>query len=363
MLTVLPFKQKPVEVFTSIFIILIGLLVVVVQGTQPLWSTVGAILTTLGGVLLSWSTAAVSTAEQAREVLRPQLETVSRHLGTAAGSISRVVKQVQNGEGDAETGLALVANSTRTLYGLVNDLQLMVGAKFSSQDLIATVTSLEELAVNLSSKVSTLLPDDPESHPESREPSIADVQNGLETLRLQLQSTRQKLQEPEQKMAFETVTCPDCGVESRFALGETVGDSSMPTCSSCGNRFHLHRLPDSGFRVVRWGSASDPQVRIHEVMCPHCKQHYRVRTYGEQSQDRFCVKCNTRFNVSPAGSITDVKRFTPKEAEIWPTSAGRAVLRCPDCNYNRTTFLRLDGRAYAVCTTCDQLIFANMPED
>jgi drug/metabolite transporter (DMT)-like permease len=87
-------------------IVMIGVgLALTVTGQAGTWQpAVGNLLSVVGGILLSWSTATVRTVQQAREILKPQLEAVNRHLGTVSSQIGSVVKEVLSGQQDPGRG-------------------------------------------------------------------------------------------------------------------------------------------------------------------------------------------------------------------------------------------------------------------
>lgn len=165
------------------------------------WQVVGGGLAAVGGALLSWSTATVRTTEQAQKVLKPNLETISRHLAAASGQISRAVQAVNLGNVEATMAIGLISQTTSLLYGLVNDIQVMAGSEFSSENLIATVDGCEELAVSLEKKLSML---SQPINPAEGEESIRAMRGELETLRLQLQSAKRDIGPPSGRPSWKT---------------------------------------------------------------------------------------------------------------------------------------------------------------
>lgn len=247
------FHAKPVEMLAAFGMLIAGV-AVSLAGTGPWWSAGGAALTALAGVLFSWSMASLNTNEQAAAILRPQLETTSKHLGTVSGQIARAIQAVHNGYLDSDTGFALMLQANGTLYNLVSDLQRLTGTQFDSTDLVDTIERLDELA----GKISRL----PERAREEdwQEEESSELREEIEGLKQQLQSQLALMGRPAQARHPVRVTCPSCAGVFNAPLGANQGDSAMPTCPICASRFHVHRGSDGSFFVRQPGSTVAPTI-------------------------------------------------------------------------------------------------------
>jgi hypothetical protein len=243
------FAEKPLEMICAAVMIVAGIAMAAVLSS---WQAVGGALAAFGGALLSWSTASVNTPEQARQILKADLENLSRRLATAAGQISQAVQSVRSEQYDADVGFALISQATAVLYGLVNDIQVMAGSQFSAENLIITVDRCEEMADNLQERLSLLTPEIGNSN-ERAEGSLNEIRDELDSMRMQLQSARREIQNPKRQSVVENIECPDCGTLIPHKLGLVAGDSAAPHCFNCGARFHAHRRSDGTFFTKTMG--------------------------------------------------------------------------------------------------------------
>lgn len=113
----------------------------------------GGVMVAVGGVALSWIASAIISERQAADAVQVarddvdhKLDNLSRVLGQAAGQISQAVQQSESGQISPATGFALVSQSTRIIYGQVNEISVIRGAKFDSAQLLETAGALDELA-------------------------------------------------------------------------------------------------------------------------------------------------------------------------------------------------------------------------
>jgi len=242
-------RYKPIEILAALALVGGGAYLAV-TGAGTVAKIIGATLTGVGGLLASWSSATVSTAERAGEVLRPQLDAVAKHLGTVASQLRRVITGVGSGVVLPETGLALIQQANNTLNALVSDLEEITGSEFAGQKLLDTKDRLDKLAERLTKL--------PEEDSKSRA-ELEDLRSEIEELRSDLgaktSSTRLA-----RSFRIEKVACPLCGAVGNCRLGEDVGETAMPQCEHCGEYFYLHRRADgSTFTRVPGPDAPLPQ--------------------------------------------------------------------------------------------------------
>ena len=129
-------RSKPVEMISSVAMVAGGAFLAVTSDKAAV-TAIGTFLTGLGGVLASWSSASVGTASRAVVFLRPQLETLGKHLGTVTSQLGRVIHAANGGQMASETAFALIVQANNYLYTLVSDLQELTGRN--------TIHAMEEM--------------------------------------------------------------------------------------------------------------------------------------------------------------------------------------------------------------------------
>ena len=345
-------KEKPIEMISGIVMVLLGIGLAAAGGSGA-WQVAGGALAAFGGALLSWSTASVKTLEQARKILRNDLESAGRHLGDAAGKISRAVQAVNTGALDPGTAIDRISQTTSTLYGLVNDVQMLAGSQFSSDHLLGTVNSCEEMARNLETKLSLLstIP------PKEDDASFGLIRDEVESLRMQLESARREIENPERQVIAESVECPECGFTAKHPLGTLPGDSAAPHCSACGARFHAHRGPNGSVFTKKWGSSHTFTMKHLDVACPTCKKTIPVRVpRGGEIQTRYCLNCYTRMDITSDGDVRNVQQTPPLRSSRTFDHEGRIILTCPECDAGSGSLFIDTAHAFAVCQLCKKLL-------
>lgn len=232
--------SKPIELPTSVFLLGIGLGLPVFFPDQA-GPIVGGILAGLGGILFSWSAARVSQVAQASEILRPQLETISQHLGSLSGQITNAIVAAQQGDLEQDTAFRVIFQANTTITGLVTDVQRLAGTQFDPQALISTARRLQELSEALAGAMGA----DTENETESTAPAIEPeaIREEFEALNLQLRSQLGQFVSPTRRK-LETTLCPYCGQRGEALLGDHSGATSNPTCGACGGRYYFHRRAD-----------------------------------------------------------------------------------------------------------------------
>jgi len=335
--------QKLVEILSGLLMIGIG--VFLTTSSDITQRIIGSFLTTVGGVLISWSFSIVYTRDQAREDLRARLEALRRQLGTVCGQISQALAGAQDGSLDANSSLALVSQSVQSLYGVVNEIQVMTGGRFEASDVLATVTNLEEFAQQLASLAGR--------------PAVQDAEAELEQLSQQFSSYVQSLKQTDRPTTTVTLNCPECGGSVSCTIGVTSGDSAMPICPACGARFHAHRRADGSVFTRKWGFYS--LVKTVPITCPTCSKKLYVRTTQDQTglMIRYCLDCFTKLEIDVGqGQIVKIEKGEPIEGCIVGEEAGHSILKCPSCQEKIKAFAKKTNTRYAVCYRCDKLVKA-----
>ncbi|MEM4382392.1 MAG: hypothetical protein QXX19_09210 [Candidatus Caldarchaeum sp.] len=336
--------QKSVETFSALVMVVVGVILTALV-SNVLLRIVGSVLATLGGVLISWSASLVYTKDQAREEVKTQLETLRRQLGTVCSLISQSLTEAESGTLDDRSFLALIWQNVQSLYGVVNEIQVMTGGRFEAEDVLDTIKNLEAFA----KKIANIAERPAEQTGRSEE---------LTQLSRQLSTYVQSLKQ--QSRTTVTVPCPECDESVSITIGIISGESAVATCSTCGTRFHAHRRADGSVFTRKWGFYS--LVKSVAITCPTCNGRLFIRTTQEQVglMIRYCLNCFTKIQIDVGkGEIVSYQTgIVPKEGSIVGEEAGHSVLECPVCKGRIRAFIRKANDCYAVCYKCDTLVKA-----
>jgi hypothetical protein len=235
------FLEKPVEIVVGLLMLCIGIGLPIVFQEQIL-GFVGSALSGAAGILLSWSASAIHNTKKAAELLRPQLEAISRHLGTISSNIAKVGIDAENDIISPETAFALTRQCSATLYGLVNDLQVLSGTKFDSATIMDTVQRIDEMAHKVSQSASE----------SKRKNESADFSIDVEKLQTEIHNLRTQITgsfigETSNKLVTEKVQCPYCQQLTKVVIGRHVGSTARNTCQQCSESFNTHRSGEDVF--------------------------------------------------------------------------------------------------------------------
>jgi hypothetical protein len=235
-------QEKPIETLSALVMIFAG---VYLSGTGAAGSftiVVGNALSAFGGALLSYSTVSLSSKDAAAEILRPQLSAIARQLVTVSGQISKAVHDSRTGELDESVALEMISQAARIMYASVNEIHVVLNQRVDAQELLETAQRVEELATKLAG-----------SPAASQDEVESELMNAVADLRTQLQamapstpstSSSSKKQIPKaapHELETTATECPSCHNQTSVEIGMAFGSSAMPTCSSCGTKFHAHR--------------------------------------------------------------------------------------------------------------------------
>jgi hypothetical protein len=342
------FRANPLEI--PVALILLGLGFALSQSSG--WSNVaGNVLVALGGILLSWTAATTFAGEQAVGELRARLDGVTRQLGTVSGQIGRAAAQADSGSADAHTSFAVISQSTGNLYGLVNEMQLILGEPFRTGELIDTAETLEGLARRLGDLTTRV---SGETTVEAEE---------LENLQLQLEAVQKELSQASSGATrIESANCPSCGQPATVNIRDFPGSSALSTCERCGTRFHTHRAGDGSLFTRAWGGGERDRGEELVVECPNCRSAVTMRVYeGEHgARSRFCLNCFSRLLIDiEAERVVDARQENPIDGAIDGQSGLKSIVRCSVCATRSIAFYKKDETVYAECETCDRLLRAS----
>lgn len=235
-------QEKPIEILSALVMIFAG---VYLSGTGAAGSfaiVVGNALSAFGGALLSYSTVSLSSKEAAAEILSPQLSAIARQLVTVSGQISKAVHDSRSGDLDESVALEMISQAARIMYASVNEIHVVLNQRVDAQELLETAQRVEELATKLAG-----------SPAASQDEVESELITAVAELRTQVQaiapgtpgiSPASKKQIPKaapHELETTSTECPSCHSQTSVEIGKAFGSSAMPTCSSCGTKFHAHR--------------------------------------------------------------------------------------------------------------------------
>jgi transcription elongation factor Elf1 len=341
------FLSNPLEIPLALALLGLGFALAQSHGWQ---GVAGNALIALGGVLFSWTAATTFAGEHAVREIRARLDGVTRQLGTVSGQIGRAAAQAEAQALDADTAFAVIAQATGNLYGLVNEMQLILGEPFRTEELIGTAETLEGLAWRLGELSSRASEDSPVEDEE------------LQSLRLQLEAVQKELSQPRRALSgLESAECPSCGNATSVQIGDLPGSSALTTCERCGTRFHIHRGRDLAIFTKAWGSGPGRASGELTAECPRCKGVVTMRTWeGEHgTRQRFCMTCFARLTIDlDAEEVVVATEESPLEGVIYGQSGTKSVIRCSVCGAQSVAFFKRDNAVYAECETCNRLLRA-----
>lgn len=346
-------KHNPIETASAVAMIVLGIVLGAFLDGRA-WPAVGGAIAALGGALLSYSSSNVDSHSKAQDVLRPQLQVASRHLADIAGKISRAVQAALTQAITPEMAIDRISQLTSTLYGTVNDLNLIGGENASFENVVETVTVCEQMAADLERLTAVSA---------SGEATPADFHQQLESLRLQLGTAVRSIANPTETRRQVTVDCPKCTHQVETRLGTSNGDSSFGDCTECGERFHVHRAADGHVFTRPWGGSTQTTTRI-VVSCPECQQQVPLNfNAGRDEENRYCMNCCAELTVSSDGTVTNSSPNEAVQVNDASIISGRAHLKCPGCQSVLPSIWRNEMIYRAVCKRCSKLVEAPVTQD
>ena len=351
------YRRHPVELAIGTILIVVGAYSTL-GPVERFAQQLGALFLTLGAVQLSWVATTVASEEDAKELLRPRLDSLCSRLGTVSAQMRETVTGLLQNRVEPLVGTALMAQTVNNLAGVVNDLQLLTGNRFDPNEVLATISEIDRCGRRLAEATATTSPS-PESS-QATNPKVAETLDELRSLVLQVKTNVKSLEQPVRMPSSEEVACPSCGAKNRVPLGAESGDSAMSTCAGCGDRFHIHRGAGGAILTRTWGSASPDLWPVREITCPQCHQTtFRPRARpGTKPKTRYCLNCYSLVLLDPESPVV-----LPSEPPLRAEVVGRAgidnksLLECPECKVRSFAFARKEDQVYGVCDDCGRLLF------
>lgn len=235
-------QEKPIELLSSLVMILAGVYLSGTGATGSLTVILGNALSAFGGALLSWSTVSLSSKEAAAEILSPQLSAIARQLVTVSGQISKAVHDSKTGEVEESVAIEMISQAARIMYASVNEIHVVLNQRVDAQELLDTAQRVEELATKLAGAPASGQ-DEVESELIN---AVAELRNQIQAIAPGSSATTSapKKNIPKSaphEMEATSADCPSCKTPTAVEIGVPFGSSAMPTCTSCGTKFHAHR--------------------------------------------------------------------------------------------------------------------------
>ena len=362
------FQSRPIEIAAGGLMILVGLALPLLTPESKLLSVISTILSTFGGISLSWSASSVNKMREAKDLLKPRINSVTRHLLVTSRQMSSVVQEVYSGIRSPEAAIDLLSQLTTSIYSEVEDLESLADLEYDGKKIQQLVEKASETLEGLHTTRKGIRGKDGGKSIKKAEQDeielarvLADIQGALGknvSSELQTYSERQQVQ------------CPECLNTLTIKIGKQSGASAMPTCTTCKNRFHAHRKADGFVFTRRIGNVPPTPVanskRI-DVECPGegCGNELRITlSANKESAQRYCTDCHTRMVVHEDGSLSDVRLEYPRATNPSAASSTRSNLEvvCVECDSNVSPFRKLDDYVYAFCEACDVFLLSETPK-
>ena len=349
-------KDEPVGVAIGAILVLAGLAAIAIPGLPPVVEKSGAVSLALGTLQLSLLIARARTDEQALAQLRPRLDPLCGRLGAVSGQLRQAISNLSEEAITRDTAVALLGQAIATLAGIINDLQLLTGTRFDRQALLDTLDAIErygrELEGASTTKEELLETDDAER-------AVRPEMDYFQSLLRQVRSSLKAVEEPFRPTAVVEVNCPTCGTPEKVPLGLAQGDSALPTCPSCGRRYHVHRGRDRGVSVREWGGGPEAPPIVHSVPCPNCGKYvFKVKvSTGGDAKAWYCLECHAKILLTPANPTVIAAPTKPLIATLSPDGTTlRHILLCPTCTITSPSFVLYNDACYAECRSCHSLL-------
>lgn len=351
-------RGRAVEIVCGLVMILVGVWLTAASSTSvppnQLGIGAGGLLTALGGVLMSWVVAFAVSKREAVKQLNEQFDAVSRNLGQAATRVSRAVEQCQAQELDSTTTLALISQATTLIYGQIDQIQRLIGARFDSEAIMQTFKELDQLATKL-----------------DREPRAASEEVRGEVARI-LQRVRRGTQPVAKKVEVE---CPYCEVSYPVSLGTDSGATSTVTCLSCTGRFNVHRSSggEAFTRPIGRIEATTPALDLAKsaaaevrpvavertsAPCAECGKPLEIMRKGiDTPRLMICTACFRSNFVTPMSlQVVKGEKFERSVGIIVGRAGSQAYVNCPKCGKSIRTILNNGHSRFGFCSEDRQIV-------
>lgn len=347
--------NHPVETLSGLVLAVVGVNMTAASANGETYQLyLGGLATTLGGILLSWTVGKAVSRSDALNEVRSQLGLVSKTLGQSAGQISRVVDQCIDHSLGSETGFMMVGQQAIIVGAQVSAIQEILGESFDTNNLLNTITEVDNLAERLDRK-----------DRRGSEAEVAEVRSRLQEIRAELTGTSKGA-----NRVSESLVCPKCKAPQQSSIGAYPGDTAAVNCYKCSHRFNVHRRSD-GSVFTRSMNSVTRQAESDEVIAPRrfltaeclgCHAEVRIPARPEGGvQLAVCTNCGVSLVFPPSGSpVTSDGKFE----KLTGITAGRygsggtgarPIVHCEKCDRDYRAVIRKPGRYFAMDASCRRL--------
>lgn len=154
----------------------------------------------------------------------------------------------------------------------------------------------------------------------------------------------------ERTVRYETrvAECPRCGAENEFRIGSARDHRALPTCTTCGQRFHAFHTADGGIGTRLPGT---PTVRARaRVSCAECGVAFETTLPAAgRTKDRTCLQCGALLEIDAEGGAVShglAERF----------DVGNDEDDCPRCGAEVRFVYRTLNDERTSCTRCQAFV-------
>lgn len=341
------------EVLAGVGLVVLGVALTVTASTEAgqTWQLfVGSFGTVFGGAALSWTVGKAVSKEEALQEVRSRLHLVSRTLGQAAGQINRIVDQCSDQSLPAETGFAMVGQSSMLVGAQVSEIQGILGGPIEYGELLSTISEMENLAENLDRK--------------GRRGDVGQVKSRLKEMRAEIESSALGT-----GRRTESIPCPSCSNEQSVSLGMYPGDTAQTRCSKCRKAFNSHRRSDgTAFSRPLGNSAMLPQD-THENSrdeyltqeCPDCGDSLRFRSGLPKDRKIVCLKCGAAcIRDAQSGQLIQTAKYVKRSGIVTGRygsggTGARPIVTCSECGQEIRCIIRKPDADYGLDYECNRI--------
>jgi hypothetical protein len=299
---------------------------------------------------MSWALTKAWVAHQHKSKLSSSLQALARPLST---SVTQLGYSVDMADYESSSGIdtEIIRLNVQHLYGVLSELQALIGSPISVEEVIAIKGRLDMLGKRLAAQSE----DGGGTTPDKARVILRDAANELDSLKHQLQTV---IPGPQRSLGPVAVECPTCHASVHTVLGSLPGDSGMASCKDCGTRFHANRI-GNGTVITRAYGATKKRHQV-TVTCPSCQADapFTVAEGSTTLAQRFCLKCYAKLSLDPSSSLVTVLRTAQ------PPTAGRlstdgSEITCSLCEQRRRVIYTTEGKSFGVCQYDDVLLCVN----
>jgi len=344
-------RASPIETICGVTLVAAGAFLTLALEASASIRVIGYIVSTVGTLLISWALTRVWVARHQDDVIGRSLLGIARPLSTVASQLNQAVHQARSEKTEIDSDL--VEASVQHLFGVLSELQVLIGSPISVEDVVAIKARLDSLGEELAA-VGPAIEGGPAADAEAKA-RMARAVDEVQSIKLQLESA---IVGGGRVIRQETATCPVCATNTTVQLGSLPGDSAVAACpnTSCAGRYHVHRGPDGRPFSRLPGRALSRSII---VACPRCGNHVplTVPMDGGTTQIRYCLSCFAKLQIEPGTREVVLLRDPelPTAAEL-RRDAGVLFLVCSLCHMPRRMMANRDGFYYAVCMTDEKLL-------